>query len=762
MAEKSGASAGGSRRSWMAWLKSRSFRVLMMFVVTGLVLCICFFAVCTPKKYDLKVGSVSHETVNATKAVEDVVGTEEKRTAAAAAVEPIYRFQEGVKEEVLSSISAYFNQLRTIQQYGATLLDQDRRTDGSFTDEEIDYAMKLAGDLNLSKYQISTILRTRSEAFEDMVSNVTTAVNNSLNTTIREGQVTQSIQTILQIVGYKVDVSLTQNILPTMLRTCVKPNMIINQEAMEEARLKAMDAVEPVVYEQGQNIIREGDRITRNQVEMLRTLGLLRENTYDYSVYVGSVFLVTVSLLCMAFTLSLTAKDLIRNARKMLVLLLILLLCVGVATLAHLIPNVYLIPITFGPILAAVLLGRAAGMSLIMPLSLLFAGLLVGNSTSSYYDSVLIASCTLVSGIITVRFLHGHPQRTRVLLSGLIAAFSSVIVVLVFQLLVTDEASESLQLSIWTAVAGVLSGIFALALQPAFESIFQLATPSRLMEMTNPNQPLMKRLMIEAPGTYHHSIIVANLAEAAAQRIHANPYLARAGAYYHDIGKLQRPGYFKENQMGENPHERTDPYVSAAILTSHTRDGVLIAQKERFPLEVQDIIQQHHGVTPVMFFYHKALQMSDGKPVDINEFRYSGPKPQTKEAAIVMLADTIEAAVRSMKDPTPRAIDQFIERLVRGKLEDGQLSDCPLSLRDIDEICEAFSGILKGVYHERIEYPVVPHYASQNITPPEPAPVKETSEKETSEKEASGKEVPEADRKEQSADANTKEELDDH
>ena len=164
--------------------------------------------------------------------------------------------------------------------------------------------------------------------------------------------------------------------------------------------------------------------------------------------------------------------------------------------------------------------------------------------------------------------------------------------------------------------------------------------------------------------------------------------------------------------MGENPHEHTDPYVSAAILISHTKDGMLLAQKEHIPPEIQDIILQHHGVTPVMYFYHKALQLSDGQQVDINEFRYTGPKPNTREAAIVMLADTIEAAVRSMKSPTPKAIDQFIERLVRGKLEDGQLSESPLSLRDIDKICEAFSDILKGVYHERIEYPNVRHYAT--------------------------------------------------
>jgi hypothetical protein len=314
--------------------------------------------------------------------------------------------------------------------------------------------------------------------------------------------------------------------------------------------------------------------------------------------------------------------------------------------------------------------------------------------------------------MFTIWFLKGHPQRTRVLLTGLFSAIIGLVIIFGMKLLTSADSLNTMAIVGWAVGGGILSGFLAVALQPLFEIVFRLPTPTRLLELTNPSQPLMKRLMIEAPGTYHHSIVVANLAESAATRIKANSYLARAGAYYHDIGKLKRPMYFKENQMGENPHEHTDPYVSAAILISHTKDGMLLAQKEHIPPEIQDIILQHHGVTPVMYFYHKALQLSDGQQVDINEFRYTGPKPNTKEAAIVMLADTIEAAVRSMKSPTPKAIDQFIERLVRGKLEDGQLSDSPLSLRDIDEICEAFSDILKGVYHERIEYPNVRHYAT--------------------------------------------------
>jgi len=704
------------KKSFQSFLHSAAFINILMIFCTALVLMVFFFAVCTPRKYDLKVGSISHETINATKDVIDEVGTEDKKTAAAAAVEPTYRFQEDVKEEVMSSLNFWFTQLRTIQQYGVTLAEEDKkRMDSTFTEEEVDYAYKLSGDLNLTRYQITTLLKTDTASFDDMVSTVTTVVNNSMNNTVREGQVTQAIQTILSIVGYKLDVSLTQNILPTILRSCVRPNMIIDQEATDQARQNAMDAVEPVIYLQGQNIIREGDRITRNQLEMMRTLGLLKENTYNYSVYAGSFLVIIASMVILILSVRLVQKELLQNTRKMFVLLLIVLVCVGIDAAAHVIPNAYLIPLTLGPVLAGILLGHRAGMIIILPLSILLSGLVSGNSSSSFSDVVILFFAAVFGGTVTLQFIHGHPQRVRVLLSGLLSALTGVFAVLAFHLLSASDSGKLVETCAWFAAGGVLSGMLAVALQPVFESIFRLATPSRLMEMTNPNQPLMRRLMIEAPGTYHHSIIVANLAEAAAQKISANPYLARAGAYYHDIGKLKRPGYFKENQMGENPHEKTDPYVSAAILTSHTKDGVLIAQKEHLPPEVQDIIRQHHGVTPVMFFYHKALQMSDGNPVDINEFRYDGPKPQTKEAAIVMLADTIEAAVRSMKDPTPKAIDQFIERLVRGKLEDGQLSDSPLSLKDIDQICEAFSSILKGVYHERIEYPVVQHYASGNM-----------------------------------------------
>lgn len=698
------------------WLHSSSCKCTILIIGTFLILMVLFFLICAPKKYDLRVGSISHVTVNAPKDVVDEYSTEEKKAAAEATVEPTYRFQQGVKEEVLSSLEDTFSELRTIQQYGITLKNDDSIHSyyRSFSEEEIDYALSLVNTLSLSRTQITTLLRVDTPVFDDMVSTVTVAVENSLNTTIREGQVSQAIMTIQQIVGYKVDVSLTQTILPAVLRTCIKPNMIIDQEATSEAIQKARDAVEPVLILQGQNIIREGDRITQSQLEMLSTLGLLNDNHYDYSVYGGAMINILMAMLSMIMLLRLLLKDYLSRTRPLLVILLILILCVCFAAISRLLPSIYIIPLTLGAILGTVLLGYRAGLCLTFPLALLYAGLTSCSSSTTFYDVVLIMANTLSCSVATIWFLKGRPQRVRVLVAGLLTSLFSILTIIGIKLLTSAEKLDLVQTGSWALGGGLLSGALAVALQPAFEGIFHLATPSRLLEITNPNHPLMKRLMIEAPGTYHHSIIVANLAEAAADKIGANSYLARAGAYYHDIGKLKRPGYFSENQRGANPHENTDPYVSAAIVTAHTRDGMLMAQKEHLPPEVQDIILQHHGVTPVMFFYHKALQLAGGQHVDINDFRYTGPKPQTKEASIVMLADTIEAAVRSMKDPTPKAIDQFIERLIRGKLEDGQLSDCELSLRDIDQICEAFSGILKGVYHERIEYPKVSQFITGN------------------------------------------------
>ena len=692
--------------SWFHSPASKSTGVLLVgFILAFLLYCVF----CAPKQYDLSVGSIAHETISATKDVVDEVTTEERRQAAAAAVEPSYRFQEGVKEEVLSSLKDVFNELRTVQQYAMTLREDQSEPLSSFSDTEIDYALKLVTSISLTRYQITTLLNTDSDQFEEMVSLVSTAVGNSLNNLIREGQLNQSIQTILQIVGYRLDVSLTQNIVPSVLRACLKPNMIIEQETTEIAREGARNNVEPVIYLQGQNIVREGERVTKSQLEMLHSLGLLKDNSYDLSSYYGAFLIVLLAMLSFVFSIRLHNRGILLNPRKISVAMIVLLIGLGFSVIIHQFFNAYLTPAVFVPLLLTVLLGYEAGYASVIPNAVLLSGLAASANSTYLYEMILLLLMSLIGGVASVRFVKGYAARIRVLLSGLLAAIINAVAVFAVSQMTSSDTFNPLDHVLWSVGGGMLSGILAISFQPVFETLFRLATPSRLQELCNPNQPLLRRMLIEAPGTYHHSIIVANLAEAAAERIGANPYLARAAAHYHDIGKLKRPMYFKENQQVDNPHDKIDPYISAAILTSHTRDGYQMAMKERMPQEMMDIILQHHGDTPVMFFYHKALQMSNGTPVDIKEFRYEGPRPQTREAAIVMLADTIEAAVRSMPDPTPKTINQFIERLIRGKLEDGQLSEAPITLRDIDEICDAFSAVLMGVFHERIEYPEVLH-----------------------------------------------------
>ena len=318
--------------------------------------------------------------------------------------------------------------------------------------------------------------------------------------------------------------------------------------------------------------------------------------------------------------------------------------------------------------------------------------------------SIMIMSA--VSGPIVVLVMRRRQQRTVALLCGVLVGLANLLTTLAVGMVYNADTDAVLPAALWAATSGPISAVLCIGIQPMLEWMFNLTTSAKLLELSNPNQPLLRRLMLEAPGSYHHSIIVANLAEAAAEAVGANGLLARVGAYYHDIGKLKRPGYFKENQMGDNPHDRTDPRVSAAILTAHTRDGYQMGLKARLPEPVLDIIRQHHGDTPMVFFYDKAVKLYK-EDVDISQFRYEGPRPRSKEAAVVMLADTIEAAARSLPNPDPEKLDALIHKLVRNKMLDGQLDESDLTFADLERICKAFATVLSGVFHERIEYPEI-------------------------------------------------------
>ena len=259
------------------------------------------------------------------------------------------------------------------------------------------------------------------------------------------------------------------------------------------------------------------------------------------------------------------------------------------------------------------------------------------------------------------------------------------------------------------SLAGIINGflgvILAIGLLPFIESAFGITTPIRLLELANPNHPLLKRLLLEAPGTYHHSILVGNLAETAADAVGADALLSRVASYYHDVGKIKRPEFFIENQLLiSNPHDKMSPNLSALVITSHIKEGLELARQFKLPPAIRDIIEQHHGTTLVSYFYNQAVAEAEDA-VSEDNFRYEGPLPQTKEAALVMLADVVEAAVRSVADPTPGKIGGLIRKVIKERLDEGQLDQSDLTLKDLDQTAAVFAKVLTGVYHQRVPYP---------------------------------------------------------
>ncbi len=657
-----------------------------------------------PARYDIRVGQVPNVTIAATKDVVDEITTEQLRQIAAASVNPTYRYQEGVTEAVLAQLDQLFSQLRLVRQYGETLPKTDH--DG-YTQDELEYAQNMLTGINLRAYQLTTLLNANEEDFEALYSSLYSAVRATMDNHVTEGQESEAIHNVSMVVGYTTDADLLQNVAIPLLQSCIQPNMIIDQEATEKARQEAAGTVAEIVYKQGQNIVVKGEgRVTGNQIRMLSTLGLLNTSKIDLSFYLGAVIIVLLATGLFFWTLRVLDRRVTMTFKYLVVvltvLLLTMLLCVGAKLVLS-----YAMPIIMAALLLSALIGVRTGLISNIYMAILMSALSAGGNDAYLSEMIRIFVSTVLCGTLGTLMIKRSTSRVRVLLAALAAALVTLGVCYSIGLLTSSSQAGILSEAFLSMTGPVFAGILALAIQPLFEIVFNLPTPMRLLELSNPNQPLLKKLMVEAPGTYHHSILVANLAEASAEAIGANPLLARVAAYYHDIGKLKRPAYFSENQIdGENIHDHTEPLVSAHILTAHPRDGAALARQYRLPVEIQQIISEHHGNSPVMYFYHKAIQQANGEPVDINEFRYDGNRPSSKESAIIMLCDTIEAAVRSRKNSmTQDELEEYILKLMRGKLTDGQLNNSPLTLHDIDAICATCAIVLKGVNHERVSYP---------------------------------------------------------
>ncbi len=673
-------------------------RTSLIGLITFLLIFVLILTGITPDQYDIHVGEPASKTIYATKDVEDTVTTEQLRAAAANAVEPSYKSVDtSVNAVVLENMKLAFDQLTALRD------EWSAGPQGNVTQDQLN-EINAHAPVTLSQDMLTALMHTGAEALQETFDAGVVEVRDTLNSTLPEGQESAAVTRITRdLVDEKYPTGAV-SIVSEILRTCIQPNMLIDTEITEANRQKARDAVEPEVLVKREVIVREGEIVTESQYQMISSLGLLANDKLDVPLIGGLALLVLV--LCGIIALYLCQFDpaILTDTKRLSLLCITMVLEIGVSLLVRGM-NSYLMPVALGAILISILIDTQTALFVNCVLSFMVSMLV---STDGLFSmsmfSVMLMS--FAAGPVATLVLSRKQLRTGTLLAGLAIAISNFLITMAIGLVSSANLNTALSNALWALGGGVLSAVLAVGLQSLLELIFNLATSAKLIELSNPNQPLLRRLLMEAPGTYHHSIIVANLAEAAATAVGANGLLARVGAYYHDVGKLKRPMYFKENQMGDNPHDRTDPRVSAAILTAHPRDGAQMALKDRLPAQVVDIVRQHHGDSLALYFYDKAVKLY-GEDVDISSFRYEGPRPRSKEAAVVMLADTIEAATRTLANPSPEKMEALIRKLVREKLDDGQLNDCALTFSDLDKICSTFVTVLTGVFHERIEYPEI-------------------------------------------------------
>lgn len=689
------------------WIDSLSLRLRQILFVAGvylILLVICFLTV-SPEQYDLRVGDVAPKTITASRDIVDEITTTRRRQAAANAVSPVYFKDDTISDTVMADLDAAFSELRAVRELGTQIKDGWTSDDAAYTEADYAQATGLLTRVSLSSYQLRTLMNTAERDFETLYQSLSSATRTALVSTITEGQLNDAINNIQQIVAYNTRTDLWYNVAIPTLRACLQPNMLIDQGATEENRKKAYDAVEPTVYKHNQNIVTKGSRVSAEQIAVLEALGLLAGDSFDLSLYAGAAVTLALILAATFVFMLLYSPQMLVHGRQATVMLILAVITLSISLLVGQYLSVSAMPVMLAAMLAVNLLGARPAFVLNFAVSMLVTFLTVSGPGLDTSQMLGVLLMTNTGGLLSIYLLRKNPARVSVFFTGLIVGLVDFALLVCVGALSSSDLSGVAANASYAILGALVSSVLCVGLQPVFEAGFNLVTPSKLIELSNPNQPLLRRLMIETPGTYHHSMIVANLAEAAAEAIGADAVLARVGAYYHDIGKLVRPLYFKENQIGENPHDKTDPRVSTAILTEHTRDGVELARKHHLPDPIIDMIQQHHGDTAAMYFYAKTVQQMGQENVDLNDFRYDGPKPQSAEAAILMLSDTVEAAVRSISEPTQEKISAMIRKLVRGKMEDGQLDECTLTFRDIGKICTAYETVLKGVFHERIEYP---------------------------------------------------------
>lgn len=667
---------------------------LAVFILTFIFIYSVLVSALITKKYNLKEGDIAKIDIKAPREVKDEVSTEARIQQAIDSVPIQYNKKTEVKTETVKKLNSFFAIIAQLKDTAGEDKDKVKRLKSqveiSLSDDDYLTLIKLSKD-DLKNVQ-DFLNRTMSDLYDN--NNIS---DNSQKDNIEDIKKAQE-NIMLKVNSSQLSKSL-RDITTTIAYSQITPNFFYDKDKTEELKKDAIRKVPPVMIKKDQIIVKEGEPVTKNQIETLTSLGLLNNNSsFQWYIYISLGILVFLVMVLEWFYILKYHNDIYNNTNRLIMISILSCIFVLLARTFSIV-SPFLIPLACIPMISTLLINHKVSLTINVLNCILVSGAVEFN-----IEIIMLAIVNVVVGAIILKKMQ---QRNDILYSSLYIAVVNIIFTFSSGFLLSNNIGDVSRKALYACIASILSGVLTIGFLPFFESTFDIVTIIKLLELSNPNHPLLKRLLIEAPGSYHHSILVGNLAEVAAEEVGGNPVLARVSAYYHDVGKIKRPYFFKENQLGnDNPHKKITPNLSTLIITSHVKDGVELAKEYKLPKVIKDIIEQHHGTSIVKYFYITAKNSSE-RPEEIKEeeFRYLGPVPESKEAAIIMLADGVEAAVRSINEPTKGKIEEMVNNIIKDRLNEGQLDNCDLTLKDINKIRYAFLKVLTGIYHQRIEYP---------------------------------------------------------
>lgn len=677
-----------ARWSMISLEKRRIIVAVSLFVIVAVIISLEI----SPFGFNFVVGKPSPRTVRATRTVQfqDQVRTRQERDAAEAAIQDRYDVNTAAKPTAERRITELF-----------AVVGEAAPSPGTAADKVI--AIKTRVGPGVPQGLIENLLAMTGDQRKQAESAALRGIT-VLNGQVTEKGLADAEDRAKRLVGEVAQDPAVRQAAEQAASIYIEPNATLNVAETARRRKAVRAAVKPVITTrlEGELVVKKDDIVTAEQEELLRTLGFASASFTPANLLLTALF--TLAILFLSVLYLYRFRRNIYDSPGLLVLLSGMVIVYTVVAKVLIIAATatsgywgYMMPTAAVALLTAVLMDTNVAVMMVIVCSLI-TGVIYGGSFTA-------ASFAMLGGLFPALLVAHTSSRHELRRAGLYTSMWLAFVAIGVSMLSPMRQNAPLH-AVLGFLNGTLCSIVAMGALPFLETTFSVTTNTWLLELASPEQDLLKELSMKAPGTYSHSVMVANMAEAAARQIRSDPLLARVAAYYHDIGKVRRPQFFVENQPpGENPHDKLSPNLSALIIISHVKDGVEMLEKNHIPPDLVEIIKEHHGNSVVRYFYEKALLSSEKGDVEESRFRYHFDRPRRRTAGILLLADSVEATARTLDHPSATAIEQVIERIIADKMEDGQLDDCELTFGDLARTRNAFLKVLTSAYHPRVDYP---------------------------------------------------------